>query len=362
MLAMPGMRAFSLAAKRGNEGVSCDASGVFVGGVPLLHPPSAERQYWTVRPAAEINEELTVRYGLPIDFGSKAGAVSLIAAALNRGDLAIASIAVVQMQFPDPPPFGKTGESQDEVVRRARELDRSGLLKFFWNPAQHPRAGVPLNPGWFTLVGDKPEHLEVIPGNSNINPADKPWEPPPAEGEEGEYGPRGIVELPLLGGSPGASSPDAAPKPSAPLDSQPSLPFPGGLPRQIAPGVAADVSGEGSPTQVPARGGRLGNAATRAQNAAIAAELENQGYAITSGGGTEQGEEFISGGGPGTRGGTFVDITAVNKATGQTLRIQTVDTLADGTTPTPREQAAIARILSTYPNDELWVIPKRKLP
>jgi hypothetical protein len=206
MLAMPGMRAFSLAAKRGSEGVSCDASGVFVGGVPLLRPPSAERRYWTIRLAAEINKELTVRYGLPIDIGSKAGAVSLIAAALNRGDLAMASIAAVQMQFPDPPPLGKTRESQDEVVRRARELDRSDLLKFFWNPAQHPRAGVPPNPGWFTLVGDKPEHLEVIPGNSNINPADKPWEPPPAEGEEGEYGPRGIVELPLPGAGPRAPS------------------------------------------------------------------------------------------------------------------------------------------------------------
>ena len=107
MLAMPGMRAFSLAAKRGNEGVSCDASGVFVGGVPLLRPPSAEKRYWTVRPAAEINEELTARYRLPIDIASKAGALALIAAALNRGDLAMTAIAAVQMQFPDPPPLAK---------------------------------------------------------------------------------------------------------------------------------------------------------------------------------------------------------------------------------------------------------------
>ena len=163
MLAMPGLRAFSLAAKRGNEGVSCDASGVFVGGVPLLRPPSAERRYWTVRSAAEINEELTARYRLPIDIASKGGALALIAAALNRGDLAMTAIAAVQMQVPDPPPLAKHAERPDDIARRTQELSRSGLLNFFWNPAQHPRAGVPPNPGWFTLVGEKPAPLGVIP-------------------------------------------------------------------------------------------------------------------------------------------------------------------------------------------------------
>jgi filamentous hemagglutinin len=73
-------------------------------------------------------------------------------------------------------------------------------------------------------------------------------------------------------------------------------------------------------------------------------------------------DEFIAGEGPGTKGGTFVDITAVNETTGEWLRVQTVDTLADGTTPTPREQTAIARIREKYPNDELWIIPKRNAP
>ncbi len=163
MLAMPGLRAFSLAAKRGAEGVSCDADGVFIGGVPLLQSPSAERRYWTARPAAEINEDLTARYRLPIDIASKAGGLALIAAALNRGDLAMAAIAAVQMQFPDPPPFTKVGESLDELVCRGRELSRSGLLKFFWNPAQHPRAGVPPNPGWFAPVGAQAESADVVP-------------------------------------------------------------------------------------------------------------------------------------------------------------------------------------------------------
>lgn len=87
------------------------------------------------------------------------------------------------------------------------------------------------------------------------------------------------------------------------------------VPEQRAPAANADVSGEDSPTQIPARGGRLGNAATRAQNTEIAAELEARGYKIIYGAGED--EEYIRGRGPGTQGGTFVDITAENMVTGK---------------------------------------------
>jgi len=89
MLAMPGLRAFSLAAKPGSEGVSCDVHGVFVGGVPLLQSPGAGRPFWSVRSLVELNEELTARYRLPIDITAKAGALALIAAGFNRCDIAM---------------------------------------------------------------------------------------------------------------------------------------------------------------------------------------------------------------------------------------------------------------------------------
>jgi hypothetical protein len=114
---------------------------------------------------------------------------------------------------------------------------------------------------------------------------------------------------------------------------------------------------DGSLTPGPTRGGRLGSPATRAQNAEIAAALQKQGFIITGGGG-EAAEEYIRGAGPGTRGGTFVDITAINKETGAVTRVQTIDTLADGN-PTPREAAAAAKIRASYPNDILILIPKR---
>jgi hypothetical protein len=103
---------------------------------------------WGVRPLEALDAELTAVYRLPIDVARKAGALSLIANALNRGDRALAAIGAVQMQFPDPPPLAKGAESRTEIERRALELYRSGLLKF-WDPAKHPRTGVPPNPGWF---------------------------------------------------------------------------------------------------------------------------------------------------------------------------------------------------------------------
>jgi filamentous hemagglutinin len=113
---------------------------------------------------------------------------------------------------------------------------------------------------------------------------------------------------------------------------------------------------ESSPA--PSSGGRLGGAAVRAQNAAIATQLENEGFTITGGGGKEK-EEYIRGTGPGTKGSTYVDITAINDKTGAVVRVQTIDTYADGT-PKPYESAAAARIRSKFPNDRLILIPKRR--
>jgi len=139
MLAMSGMRGFSLSERRGRC-VSCDPEGVFVGEVPLLQRShSYGKTTWSLRPAAEINVELTALYRLPIDVTPKLAGMSLVAAAFDRGDVAMAAIAAVQMQFPDPPSLAKRAENPDEIARRARELSCRGLLKF-WDPALHPRA------------------------------------------------------------------------------------------------------------------------------------------------------------------------------------------------------------------------------
>ena len=154
MFAISGLRAFSVSVDRNRDGVSCGPHGVYVGDIPLLarKRAGAASEIWTVRPFIELNDELTACYRLPVDVATKAGALSLIATALNRGDIAMAAIAAVQMQFPDPPPLVKCAESIDALMRRGAELYRSGLLKADWDPTKHPRTGTPPNRGWFAPV------------------------------------------------------------------------------------------------------------------------------------------------------------------------------------------------------------------
>ena len=103
----------------------------FVGDGPLLRRCTGSYGHltWSVRTAAELNDELTALYQLPVDVAAKAGALALIATAFNRGDLAMAAIAAAQMQFPDPPPVAQVGDVPLELWRRANELHRNRLLK-----------------------------------------------------------------------------------------------------------------------------------------------------------------------------------------------------------------------------------------
>ena len=103
-------------------------------------------------------------------------------------------------------------------------------------------------------------------------------------------------------------------------------------------------------------GGRLGSASTRAQIADLAQNLKGRGWTITGGGG-EQPEEYLPPIGGGRAGGNYVDLTATKN--GVTLRVNTIDTLSDGVTPTAGEAEAAALIRSKInPSDPFLLIPK----
>jgi hypothetical protein len=239
MFAMPGLRGFSVSADKGGDNVSCNARGVFVGHVPLLEEVGRS---WRLRPTAELNHELTDCYRLPVDITAKANALALIAHALTRGDLAMAAIAAVQMQIPDPPSLAKGPEKRDDIARRARELAHSGLLKV-WEPEEHPRTGTPPNPGWFAPVdGSKEQDIRVAvkPGSNN------PWnEFPDAEGGGGGDPPsrsdsqRTETEEPPAG-EPG---PSGRPRSWTPPDPDSRLQFMGETPPQLAPYDGGKTSG-----------------------------------------------------------------------------------------------------------------------
>jgi RHS repeat-associated protein len=103
--------------------------------------------------------------------------------------------------------------------------------------------------------------------------------------------------------------------------------------------------------------GRLGSELTRQHVADIAAEMESRGWTIAYGGGRLP-EEYLPGPGRSRTGSSFPDITATKN--GRTLRVNTVDTYADGVTPTAREATNAARIRSQIPGDHLLLVPKTK--
>lgn len=105
-------------------------------------------------------------------------------------------------------------------------------------------------------------------------------------------------------------------------------------------------------------GGRLGSTTTRQQLYEIAQKYAQSGKYVRLQGDGQAAEEFIRGAGPGTNGGTYVDFTATS-ADGTKIRVQTIDTLSDGVSPTRAEVAAASRIRAAFPNDQLILIPKR---
>ncbi len=153
MGAIPLMRFFRLS----DGGVQCGEDGLFVGSTPLLlrSPRASGGETWAVRPSDELEADLSAGYGLPIDVAAKREGLAGVARALERGDLALAKIAAVLLQFPDPPSLSKNAPERGSLELAAR-LFESGLLKE-WDESKHPRTGTAPNRGWFAVNPDKGE-------------------------------------------------------------------------------------------------------------------------------------------------------------------------------------------------------------
>jgi hypothetical protein len=139
--ALPVIRFFCLS----EDGARCGADGLHIGAAPLLC--RAASGGWAVRPRDEAETELTALYGLPIDLSGKVGGLATVAAALDRGDAALAAIAAVLLGFPDPPGLAKDAPARGSAELAAQLIAR-GLLRD-WDSAKHPRVGDKPNPGWF---------------------------------------------------------------------------------------------------------------------------------------------------------------------------------------------------------------------
>jgi hypothetical protein len=130
------IRIFRLADEVG-AGLSCDGAGLVLGETPLLERDAALG--WRLRPLDELNAAGAACYGLPVDFAAKLAGLRAAAAALDRGEVALAKIAALQLCLPDPPPLSKGPLAEGAFIELAYALQSSGILAKTFDEAKHPR-------------------------------------------------------------------------------------------------------------------------------------------------------------------------------------------------------------------------------
>jgi hypothetical protein len=112
---------FRLTNGPGEFGLSCNPTGLFLAGVPLLRKTQAG---FEPRPASEIAALIKAAYGAGGDPTGVQSRLGAIAQALNGGDFATAMIAAVHSRTPELSP---------EAALRLAKIDGE-LAKYNFNP------------------------------------------------------------------------------------------------------------------------------------------------------------------------------------------------------------------------------------
>jgi hypothetical protein len=117
--------------------------------------------------------------------------LTVVKSALDENNLCLAQIAAVQLRIPDLAGFRVRAALEAEDLLIKAERGAEWPVRAGWDPAEHPRAGTPPNPGWFapTEAGSAQEH------------------------EDGGRAPRETAHPAL----PGADTADGSPSPMLPV-------------------------------------------------------------------------------------------------------------------------------------------------
>jgi hypothetical protein len=126
-----------------NLGLACTDDGLLLGGTPLIERRDAR---FVVRDRDEIERLLRRGHRYIGEADRLMPGLATVARALNAGDPCLARITAVHLNLPDLPNRAarEAMEAEDSLIKYARD---GGSAE--WNPALHPRAGTPPNPGWF---------------------------------------------------------------------------------------------------------------------------------------------------------------------------------------------------------------------
>ncbi len=176
-------------------------------------------------------------------------------------------------------------------------------------------------------------------------------------------------DLPPAPGFEPPESPDTG-RESLPADLRPIPPLPGFMPEDYPKLVEVFPDQHGELPTVDILDDRLGNADTRQFNTGVLRGARNVGDRtgieidhIGGGQPERQGrrppELYLKPADLGRAGGSYLDVAFVSRRTGRRLLINTVDTRADGVTPSSRENQAAERILrNSDTGDLLVIVPK----
>jgi hypothetical protein len=128
----------------------CGQDGLFLAGTPLIARHGAD---YRVRPPGEVERLLSCAYGAAFETERVTRGLASVAAALAADNLGLAQIAAAQLRLPAlAGPLARTALKAEDLRLACERLD-AALTRAGWDPAKHPRAGVPPNPGWFAPTG-----------------------------------------------------------------------------------------------------------------------------------------------------------------------------------------------------------------
>lgn len=116
---------------------------MLLGRTPLIERRDGR---FVVRERDELERLFSHAYGRAVSAQRLMGGLATVASALNADDQGLARIAAVHLRIPDLPDRAARDlmEAADVLIKYARDEGGGD-----WNPALHPRAGTPPNPGWF---------------------------------------------------------------------------------------------------------------------------------------------------------------------------------------------------------------------
>lgn len=145
------IRPYRLTNEPGGTGLSCTTAGLSLAGVPLLRKTEAG---FVPRAEHAIRFLIKAAYGPDVGASRFQASLRVVADALNRGDLARATMAAVLSRMPE-----LTREAADRLMRAEK-----ALAKYDFN-ADEPRN----RHGQWTTVGDNSPENSIALGASNDN-------------------------------------------------------------------------------------------------------------------------------------------------------------------------------------------------